>query len=313
MGPIRIVRHASYQKRFYDIVPAWIERNAPELAPLFNIRDLPCVPGEGVRLLVPWLQDPVEGWSAETYDFMMDMQARCDAIGVPVINRVERLANAAKARGAGIMAATGLRVPRTVAITDCEAFRKGFGGLAFPFFVREDWEHGGRILKADNEQQALAIPLERFKRPVASEKVDVRDPADGLCHKYRYFACGARGVSRHILVSESWVTRPENRTMTDATIAEELAYIERQDPFHDRFQAARRALGLDMVAFDYGIDRDGEPIVWEANAFPAVGFAGPETEYRNRAVHRSIAAMVSMYLERAGLPAVPAIEALVAY
>ena len=312
MGPIRIVRHASYQKRLFDVIPAWVGNNLPQLSELLSIRELPCELGAGARVLVPWLQDPVQAWSRETYDQVMALQTECDAAGIPVVNRVDRLANAGKARGSELAASVGLRAPRMSLITDPAAFRRDFGGLAFPLFVREDWEHGSVIHQADTPDAARRVPLERYKRPVAVERIDVRDPRDGFFHKYRYFACGDTGVSGHVQVSQSWITRGDKRISNEATQAEELAYVERPDPFHARFQALRNAMGLDMIAVDYGLDAQDEPVVWEANPYPHIQF-GTYTAYRNRAVHRTVAAVVRLYLRSAGLAVPPELDAVVAY
>ena len=141
---ILIVRHPEFQKGFYDEVLDWARANAPQCLEHLDIRDPPlgAVDWSSVRLLVPWLQDPVQAWSTPLYDYMNSMAAHCDSLGIPVVNRVERLALAGKTAGAQAIAAAGLRTPRTVRITDPAAFRRDFAGLAFPLFVREDWGHG---------------------------------------------------------------------------------------------------------------------------------------------------------------------------
>lgn len=312
---ILIVRHPEFQKGFYDEVLDWARANAPQCLEHLDIRDLPlgAVDWPSVRLLVPWLQDPVQAWSTPLYDYMNSMAAHCDSLGVPVVNRVERLALAGKTAGAQAIAAAGLRTPRTVRITDPAAFRRDFAGLAFPLFVREDWGHGWPMTRANTPAEARALPLEDMVLPAASELVDVRDAGDGLHYKYRYLACGDTGVSHHVQASEDWVTRGADRVGNDTTRARELSYISRPDVHHARFQAARRALGLDLVAFDYGYTREGEVVVWEANPFPHIQFAKAATGYRNRAIERSAAAMLAMYMEYARLPVPAAIAAGVAY
>jgi hypothetical protein len=67
-------------------------------------------------------------------------------------------------------------------------------------------------------------------------------------------------------------------------------------------QRARRALGLDLAAFDYGYTPDGQMIVWEANAFPHFSFATRSLIYKNPAMHRTMLAIVHLYFAAAGLP-----------
>ncbi|RZA15161.1 MAG: hypothetical protein EOP93_17415 [Lysobacteraceae bacterium] len=313
--PILILRHSREARHFYDVVLAWVQANAPECLEHIAICDLPLDVLElhGVRLVVPWLQDPVQAWSPRVYRAMDALARRCEESGAAMINPVARLTHAGKAEAARRIAATGLRTPRMSLVTEPDAFREDFGGLPFPLFVREDWGHGGPMLRADDAAQARALPLETLRRPVAVELVDVRDPRDGLYAKYRYFAAGDRGVAHHLQVSRDWITRGGGRVFDDAARERELAYIAAQDPHHERLQAARRALELDIVALDYGHDREGRVVVWEANPFPHVQFGRNTSRYRNHAIHRTIAAMLAEYLVRAGLPVPPPVQRMLAY
>jgi len=310
---VLVVQHPQVRTGFYDEALEWARVNFPAVHALFDVRELPVRPQWwAVRALIPWLQDPVEQWSAETFDATMELQAACDRRAIRVLNRVERLANAGKVEGAARMASTGLRVPRMVRILDAGEFRRDFGGLRFPIFIREDWGHGYPMLRLDTPEEARVAPLDGFGRPVATELVDVRE-ADGLCYKYRYLACGNEGISHHLQASRAWITRGGNRELNASTRQRELDYISRPDRHHERFQQARRALGLDFVAFDYGLDSRGEPIVWEANPFPHIQFARSTTAYRNAAIERSVAAMFAMYLEAAALRVPAALAAKVSY
>lgn len=325
MSAVLILRHAAHRTGFYDPVLDWMKRRAPGIAAAFRAALYP-LPEQlaaggtawppdlaGVRVVVPWLQDPVQAWSRPTYAIAMDFAGHCDRLGIVTLNRVERLTNATKSVAPALIAAAGLRTPRTVAIADPAAFRRDLCGLAPPLVVREDWGHGMGFALADSAAEARAIPLERFARPVACERIDVRDARDGLFRKYRYFAAGAAGISQHLQVSADWITRGGTRLLDDATRAAELAYIAAPDPHHARFQAARAALKLDMVAFDYGYDRAGDVVVWEANPFPRLDFDQPGTRYRNLALHRTVAAMLKLYLDAAGLGVPELIARLTAY
>jgi hypothetical protein len=304
---ILLVEHARFRRGFYQVVLDWIAERLPACAGLFDLRvlDPGLRPQEHHTLLVPWLQDPVQSWSQEAYDQAEALQAHCDARGIAVINRVEHLTRAGKALGASLMAAAGLRTPRSVRILDRRAFHRDALGLRFPLFVREDWGHGGEMLRIDDLAGARAAPLERLQWPVAVELIDLADPGDGLYRKFRYVVAGGRGVPHHLQASRDWVTRGENREASDRTRADELAYIEAPCPHHDLFLAASRQLGLDFVAFDYGLDPAGQPVVWEANPFPFIQFSKASLVYRNDALHRTLAILVALYFERAGV-ALPA-------
>lgn len=300
---ILIVRHHRYQRDFNNVIVNWVREQYPDIFRLFSIHDLSHRIGalDDVALHHPWLQDPVQDWSQGAYARANALAAQCDARGVPIVNRVDRLLNAAKSEGSRRMAETGVRTPRTIRITDVEAFKQNLSGAKLPFFVREDWGHGKAIYRVDKHEDVFNVPFASLTRPVAIEFVDTADRG-GLYRKYRYFAAGDYGVSHHLQISANWIVRGEERIKTDATRDEELTYISGPDPNHDALQRARRALELDFVAFDYSYDTDGRMIVWEANPFPFIHFSKKDLVYRNSAVHRTIAAIVKMYLETGSMP-----------
>jgi hypothetical protein len=303
-----IIRHRTYQRRFFDVILKWIAANMSELAPRFDVRDLPVRVRDWTpyALHVPWLQDPVQEWSPETYDLANQLAADCDARGIHVLNRVDRLLNATKSRGAELMRSAGVAAPNMAPILDPREFERTLLGLSLPLFVREDWGHSRNVFRVDSTADVPRIPWATFRRPVAIEIVDVRNSRDGLHRKYRYIAAGDVGVAHHLQTSAEWITRGENRVITPESRDEELHYLTQPDPNHDALQRARRALSLDLVAFDYGYTPEGRMIVWEANPFPTIVFGTRRLIYRNPAIHRTLLAIVHMYLVAAGI-AVPAI------
>jgi hypothetical protein len=302
--PFLIIHHKSKYRGFYDVVLDWITLNLPEQRSLFERRALPYRLPENHRfaLMIPWLQDPVQQWSRRTCYQALTLTRECDRQKIPVMNRVERLSRAGKFTGAQLMKQVGLRAPGVVRITDQTRFKKDFLDLSFPFFVREDCGHGGLMLRADTPAEARALPLHQFKAPVAIQLIDLRDSRDGFYRKYRYVVAGNFGVAHHLQVSSHWITRGGNRVVNDLTRSEELAYINTPCPHHDAFQRARRALGLDFIAFDYSFGREGEPLVWEANPYPFVHFSVRDLAYRNDAVHRTIAILVASWFQHANQP-----------
>ena len=305
---VLIVRHRKYQRHFFDVILKWVAANVPELTPLFDVRDLSARIRDWspYALHVPWLQDPIQEWSPEAYDQANALAIECAARGIPVLNRVDRLLNATKSRGAELMRSAGVATPRMAPIAKPREFEHSLLGLSLPLFIREDWGHSRNVFRVDGPADVSRIPWQTFQRPVAIEIVDVRNPRDGLHRKYRYVAAGDIGVSHHVQTSAEWITRGENRVITAESRDEELHYITQPDANHDALQRARSALGLDLVAFDYGYTPDGRMIVWEANPFPTIVFGTRRLIYRNPAIHRTLLAIVRLYLVAAGL-AVPAI------
>jgi hypothetical protein len=305
-----IVRHRTYRHFFYSVLSQWVRVNLPHLLPWFHVRNLPMRVKDWSRyaMHVAWLQDPVQRWSPKTYERAVRLADQCDQCGIPVVNRVDRLINATKSRGAKLMREAGVRVARMAPIDNPQEFQETLLGLQLPLFIREDWGHEWRVARIDTRDDLRNVEWEKFERPLAVEIVDVRNPWDGLYRKYRYFAAGELGISHHLQVSNEWITRGSHRLMRSETRDEELNYISQPDPNHEILQRARRALGLDLVAFDYGYTQDGQIIIWEANPFPHLVFATRRLMYKNPALHRSLLAMVHLYFSAARLPVPAAVE-----
>jgi hypothetical protein len=300
-----VVRDPAYEPLFYDVLLNWLALYFPEIRGLFELRAFPCRVWDWKRyaLHVPWLQDPVQAWSPETYALANSLAAQCDAHGVPVVNRVDRLTNAAKSTGAELIRTAGMRTPLMARIDDKEEFRQTRLGIPLPLFVREDWGHWGRMVRADTDAEVRDMALDGFVRPVAVELIDVRSPHDGLFRKYRYVVAGEVGVPQTLHVSRDWCVRGDvsQAVFTDALRDEEVAYTTGVEPNHARFVAARQALGLDFIAFDYSFDADGDAVVWEANPHPVFHFTAGRREYRGPPTARALAAMTKLYLDRAGM------------
>lgn len=298
-----------YGSAFYDVILDWTRRHHPSLSPLFRVRSLPCLfPRlDDVALYHPWLQDPVQMWSQNAYLLADRLAQKCDRRGIPVINRVDRLINATKTVGARIIAETGLRTPRMAPIVSREEFNETLCGVGLPLFVRDDWGHQGAMLRADTMEEARQLDIAQFQRPIAVELIDLPDAA-GLYRKYRYVVAGDIGVPHHLLITTKWIARGSLRNLNEETQAEELAYCDAPDPNHAAFQKARRALGLDLLAIDYGYDRDGRIVVWEANPYPYFHFSTGTLTFRNHVMHRTMAAIVKMYLIYAGVTVPDALE-----
>lgn len=291
----------------YDVVLHWLAYHFPDIRALFELHTLPYYSRNWSRfaLHLPWLPDPVQKWSTRAYRQASWLAHRCDRLGVPVVNRVDRLANAGKSRAAELVAASGIRTPRMARIEDLDEFRETRLGIPLPLLIRADWGHGGQMVRADTDTEVRDLPVREFERPIAMEFVDVQSD-DGLFRKYRYVLCGDRGIRQSMHVSRGWCVRgsPEHSVFTEALRDEEIGFIEQAEPHHGDLVAAREALGLDFVAFDYSLDRKGELVVWEANPLPALHFSVGRRRYRSTPTTRVMAALTTLYLERAGM-AVP--------
>lgn len=167
------------------------------------------------------------------------------------------------------------------------------------------------MMRVDEPAELRKLPLESFARPIVAEYIDVRTEEDGLYRKYRYVAAGDEGITLSMHISKNWITKGKNCEFNDRLRDEEAAYIDGSDTNHELLQRGRKALGLDFLAFDYGYDRSGQMIVWEANPMPLLHFQEGRRLYRDPATERTLTAMLKLYLERAGLPVPPQIQELI--
>jgi len=294
-------RHMPYRFApfFYVEWLDWVGEHDPALRTLIEIAYLPADLPRNTRLLHPWVQDPVRERDPAMFCHLGELQEAATLEGASVVQPVEVLSNSLREVQYEQLTRVGLRTPRVVPVGP--RFAEDLGGLSLPVLVRSAWGHGGGMLRLETEEQVarwLQPESTGARRYVASEYVDVRD-ADGLYRKYRYVFFGERGVSRHLIVSRHWEVRPSDRVLTDHTIAEELAYVRAPCGLHNAFDAARRELGFDIAAFDYSLDANGMPVVWEVNPYPELSRPmGRPGEYLEGAIVRGHEAMAAMYRDR---------------
>lgn len=309
---ILIARHPSSHP--YDAILRWIEQHAPECLPRFTVKDLPVTlsPNSLVRAVVMWVQQPSQGLSPETHALAESLAGYYQARAVPIIHAARHTCGLSRQATARALSGAGFRVPRMAPFAECETFLRAGLNLGFPLLIRENRSGSSPVLMARTPEEARSIQLESFASPIAVEWIDTASPADGLFRKYRYVACAGLGYALDLQVCKSWQMLEAERVTTPSTIAEEEEYLSRPDPHRARFQSALRALRLDFAAFDYSCDRSGNVIVWKVDPFPPLEFDNGALPHRNRAVHRTIAGLVALYLKSADIEAPDSIRRLLA-
>lgn len=307
-----ITRLPPYNPHFYDYVLEWVGRNAPELKSLFDLQTVPFEMPDDHRygVHVPWIQDPVQAHNLPAYEDSCRLADQCDARGIPIINRVDRLANTGKVRGSELIREARFRTPKMALIENKVEFLDSFLGFSPPFFIRDDWNHSSKFFLIESLDKAKDIPWEQYRRPVVCEFIDTRND-DGHYRRLRCFIAGDICIPQGILTCDIWKVKARGRVSTAETREEDLAYALAPEPFADRFFKAASNLELQWLAYDYALDPDtGEPIVWEANPYPNIDSAKGDREYRRFIVDRIVAAMLRLYLMTAGLEVPRKIERL---
>ncbi|MBC8065393.1 MAG: hypothetical protein H7Y17_11215 [Chlorobia bacterium] len=298
-----ITRLPPFATHFYEPVLHWIAGNAPELMPLFDLRpvpfDIPAFHSYGVH--IPWLQDPVQYYNLPAYQASCRLSDQCDALGIPIINRVENLTNAGKVLGSRRIREAGFRTPRMALVENEEKFRDTLLGFEPPFFIREDWSHNSQFFLVETVAQAKDIPFDQFKRPTVCEFIDTR-AEDGYYHRFRCFVAGDLCIPQGVLTCTLWKVKAKGRVSNVETREADLAYATAPEPHADRFLRAAKNLDLQWMAFDYAEDQEtGEVIVWECNPYPNLDSSVGDRAYRSFVVDRIIASMIRLYMTTAGL------------
>jgi hypothetical protein len=213
---------------------------------------------------------------------------------------MERLANA-----------PGLVAPRTrrFARSDITAERLEAEGFAFPLLLRSPGFHAGDHFERVEAPAALDAALAALPGAelYAIAFHDARG-TDGWVRKYRVAFIDGQPYPIHLALAQQWKVHYFSGAM-----AESAGHRDEERRFLDdmagvlgpagmaALAAVRDALQLDYGGVDFGRDRDGRIIAFEANAAMAI-YPPPDDpawDYRRPAHERAIAAVRSMLLERA--------------
>jgi hypothetical protein len=173
---------------------------------------------------------------------------------------------------------TGLRVPKVIRQHNpkpgAAAAAAERAGLAFPLIVRRAGTHTGRIVgvvEGPDQLNAACVGPGQF---ILIEYVDFASP-DGLYRKYRIWSFGGMAIFRHMIVSDHWNVHVKQRegfmANRPALIEEEKRLLETPDGafpdfVHQVFAAVQERIGLDFFGMDFGLDRQGQVVLFEANA-----------------------------------------------
>jgi hypothetical protein len=300
---ILVMRHTEQLPDYNDDLLAWLRRAAPRAASLFELRRVGFQPRDPARyaLFLPWLQDPLREELPQHYQQAKRVEDAILGAGGAVVNPVDQLSHSIKSVASARLRAAGVPMPRVAPLVDGGALPEGF---AFPVIAREDRYHGGPMHLCRDEQELAKVPWETLRQPVVVQYHDVQSP-DRRFRKWRYVVVGDGGAPRHLVISRRWVVKAQRRVQNGAVLGEELAYTDsRQDPHQEILVRGAKALGLDVVAFDYSLTREGELVVFEPNPFATLWAAFNQDaryDYQRPCVERLYATLAAFWLERAGL------------
>jgi len=211
-----------------------------------------------------------------------------------LINRPEMLLKTTRDQVAKRLSGIeGLRVPSLVRLHNprpgAASAAAAKAGQSFPIIVRRPGTHTGEIIALVNNAEELDAAAAGHGHFFLIEFANFRSD-DGLYRKYRLWSFGGLTIFRHLLATDNWNVHVKERTRfmrwRDDLIAEEQRVLDRPEGalpgfVHKVFDAVKERMKLDFFGMDFGIDRDGRIVLFEANAtmnfFPLV--ADPRFAY----------------------------------
>ena len=167
---------------------------------------------------------------------------------------------------------------------------------------------GGHFLRVESADE-LASAVARIPGPklMAIQYLDARDD-DGKIRKYRVMMIDGKLHPLHKAISPEWMIHYFSAEMTNSPAhrADDAAFLEDMPgvlgPKAMRaLERIRDALGLDYAGADFSLGRDGEILLFEANATMSVPLPekGEIWDYRRQPVQRIHTAVREMILGRA--------------
>ncbi|MFZ0766619.1 tetratricopeptide repeat protein [Bradyrhizobium sp.] len=234
----------------------------------------------------------------------------------PVINdpravmKTGRLDNATDlAALPGVMTPKVVLLPRARLTGLAAAARLTGEGFTFPLLLRSPGYHTGRnfalVEKAADLAAAVAeLPGDEL---LAIEYLDARGQ-DGNARKYRVMMIGGKIFPLHLAISRNWKVHYFTSDMADKPDhrKEEMAFLaDMRAALGDKAIAALRAvcgrLALDYAGIDFGVNAQGDLLLFEANATMVIALPDndPRWAYRRGAISAVIDAVVAMIKEKA--------------
>jgi hypothetical protein len=242
----------------------------------------------------------------------------------PVINRPDAILATGRCEIArrlsgipGVITPATITLPRESLLAPDALATLRRHGFDFPLLVRSLGFHGGEHFERVEKFDDLAATVAHLPgRDLAViQYLDARSP-DGKTRKYRVMMVDGEIYPLHAATSSDWKIHffsadmagaPAHRAY-DAAFLENMAGVLGSRAL-DALRQIQRTLALDYGGIDFGLNENGDVLLFEANATMAVIPPKQDTiwDYRRPAVERIYLAVLTMLTQRLRLaPQVPA-------
>jgi tetratricopeptide (TPR) repeat protein len=183
-------------------------------------------------------------------------------------------------------------------------------GFAFPLLLRSPGFHGGEHFLRLETLEDLPAALDALpgRELLVMQYLDARG-ADGKFRKYRVMMIDGKLYPLHCAVSRHWKVHYFSAEMEDYPEhrAEDAAFLDNMPSVLGSramaaLEAIQAALRLDYGGIDFGVNADGDLLLFEANATMVILPPGEDSrwDYRRPVVERVCRAVHAMLVARAG-------------
>jgi glutathione synthase/RimK-type ligase-like ATP-grasp enzyme len=231
----------------------------------------------------------------------------------PVINPPDRILPTTRAATAARFRGNRHLLTPKVTLGTIENLRAR-DDVAFPVLLRRPGFHTGKHFHRVDDRVGYISVLDGFARDGADEvlAIDYLDArgADGRARKYRVLFVAGRLYPIHLAVSADWKVHYFSSAMAEdmSFRAEEAAFLEDTKATigaagWQALEDVAATLELDYAGIDFGLDADGNILLFECNATMVLLPPGPESvwDYRRPAFGRAFAAVEAMMRNRLGM------------
>jgi len=233
----------------------------------------------------------------------------------PVINRPEAVLQTGRLNNAGRLGLlSGVLSPRMALVSKSELLSgralesMELGGLTFPLLFRSPSFHGGNYFVKVDSQDALNSSIDGLPGDNLLA-IEFLDPGsgDGLFRKFRVMAINGHFYPIHLAVSTQWKVHYFSSDMeeNEKYRAEEDAFLSDFRTFLGQdvisvLDKIRLAIGLDYCGMDFGLDKQGNILLYEANSTMQISPPTHESywDYKRPAVKNALTATQRMFAER---------------
>jgi hypothetical protein len=239
------------------------------------------LPGLGAVVLL--VQDPLGPLYPDVYRYALELARLCDDAGVPLVNRPDAVSRTCKTVQLLLLRRAGLDAPRAVRLAH---WRDALDGdvVPFPLLLRYDCGHASEdmgfagpfsspeeLLRARLPEHDAWPTRRNLAGLAAVEFFDTRCD-DGLYRTLRGWVIGDRVIRTRLTIARFW--HGHRPSVEDQALFRDeiMAFLHAEPDDEERalLLAAARATGLELVAIDHGLTRDGRHVVYDVNPYPGM-------------------------------------------